>query len=671
MSSAEKFPNAGLSLCSDQKTIHNKKGKNCFMNKELVLKNCIITLPENPDIVTQTAVEDLIGFLAEMGVSAATGKDGNILLSAGEQEEISFTIEIAEDVRISASNSRGIAQAIYYLEDLLRWRNAPILKKETITKKLAFGPRMINLQDHPFPYPPQLLSQLAHNGLTAVLTSGGYAKYDQFPELLENCRKYGLDMYLLGGFPCKYHPDDEGAKEYYESTYGAVVARFPQVKGIVLVGECLNFPSKDPGSTGEPRYRSPDNIPSAKLNPGWYPCSDYPQLVNMLKSVTRDKKPDFDIVFWSYNWWHASDEKRLALMDILPTDISYMCTFEMGATYKMDGITKFCSDYTLAVPGPADIFRVEAQRAKERGLRLYSMVSTAGRTWDLPTAAYLPFPQKWIKRYKAIFQEQADHDLCGLLEGWIGFSPSFVSELAKLCYLDKDSDFDENLRFVLQSHYREHADTVYKALDLWSTASDYIHASYEEQYGPLRIGTAYPFCFLSAITPPAPYARSHYSVLRNTSISGFQTNYSVRYKTENAHWEKMAQLLKDGADILKAIENPSEELQRLELLGRYLYHCVRTDINARRWHRLRCRFMAEPATNEEAAAILDALEAVGREEIENSRQSIELLRKDAALGGGTIGIDIICSEGAVEWKIKQVEYVLSREISKCRSELVF
>ena len=641
------------------------------MNCELTLKTCIITLPEKADIVTKTAVDDFIGFLAAMGVSAKVGAEGNIVLSAGAQEEISFTAEIAEDIRISASNSRGLAQAIYYLEDLLRWRNAPILKQETIRKKLAFTPRFITLRNLTFPYSEEALQQVARNGFTAVQIDASYANEEGFAPTLERCTKYGLDIYILSNIPSKFHPDDEGAKEYYESTYGAIVAKFPQVRGVILVGECLNFPSKDPGSTMDPDYRSPDNIPSGKLDPGWYPCFDYPQLVNMIKAVTRDKNPDFDIVFWSYNWWHASDEKRLALMDALPKDISYLCTFEMGLTYKMDGITKFCSDYTLAVPGPADIFRVEAQRAKELGLRFYSMVSTGGKTQDFPPTAYLPFPQKWIKRYEAIFQSQQAYGLAGLHDGWCGFTPSIVSELAKLCYLDPDSDFNENLRFVLQSHYREHADTVYKALDLWSTASDYIHASYEEQYGPLRIGPAFPFCFLSQISPPAPYAARYYSIMRNTSVSGFQTNYSVRYETENAHWQKMAQLLKEGADILKGIENPSEEIIRLELLGRYLYHCVQTDINARRWHRLRCRFMAEPATNEEVAAILDALEAVGREEIENCRQSMELLRKDTQLGGGIIGITLPSSEGAVAWKIKEVEYVLSREISKCRSELVF
>jgi len=642
------------------------------MNCELTLKRCVITLPENPDIVLQTAAEEFADYLSSVGVSAEIGAGGDIILSLGEaSEEISFTLEISEGICITGSNSRGLAQGLYYLEDLLRWRNAPILKKQTVTKKLSFTPRIISLHEHTFPYSAEILRQTAHNGITAIQIKATFAEEPGFPEVLENCQKYGLDIYLLSNIPCNVYPDDEGAREYYESKFGTIVKKYPRIKGLIMVGESLNFISKDPNTTGDQSYRSPDNIPCTKLDPGWYPCNDFYKLVNIIKEVTRDKKPDFDIVFWSYNWWHASDEKRLALMDSLPTDISYLCTFEMGLTYQMDGITKFCSDYTLAVPGPANVFRVEAQRAKERGLRLYSMVSTAGRTQDFPPLSYLPFPQKWIKRYEAIVKCQEDYGLCGLHDGWCGFSPSIVSELAKLCYLDTASDFYENLRFVLQSHYREHADTVYKVLDMWSTASDYIHASYEEQYGPLRIGTAFPLCFLAQIMPPPPYEKRYYSVMRNTSVSGFQTNYSVRYKTENAHWEKMAQLLKDGADILKSIENPSEEIIRLELLGRYLYHCVKTDINARRWHRLRCRFMAEPETNEEVAAILDAMEAVGREEIENSRESIELLRKDAALGGGTIGITMASCEGAVEWKIKQVEYVLKYELAKCRSELVF
>ena len=640
---------------------------------ELALaENCVITLPENPDIVIQTAAEEFIGFLqAEMGVSAKTGEDGNIVLCVDTKEEISFTLEISEKIRISASNSRGAAQALYYLEDLMRWRKAPILKKETVTKKLSFTPRMISMSNNPFPYSVETLRQIAHNAITAIQIHTPWAEKEGFAQVLDNCAKYGLEVYMLSEIPSKYHPDDEEADEYYESTYGAMVKKFPQIKGVILVGECLNFPSKDPESTMDPDYRSPDNIPSLKLDPGWYPFNDYYKLVNMIKKVTRDKRADFDIVFWSYNWWHASDEKRLALMDSLPKDISYLCTFEIGIQYKMDDITKFCSDYTLAVPGPAKILEVEAKRAKELGLRFYSMVSTGGRTQDFPPIAYLPFPQKWIKRYEAIFKVQEDYTLDGLHDGWMGFSPSIITELSKMCYMDKDSDFDANLRFILQSHFGEHADTVYKVLDMWSTSSDYIHASYEEQYGPLRIGTAFPFCFLSQISPPPPYAGRYYSIMRNTSVSGFQTNYSVRYETENAHWRKMAELLKEGADILKGIENPSEEIVRLELLGRYLYHCVQTVINARCWHRLRCRFMAEPATNEEVAAILDALEALAYEEIENSRQSIELLRKDEEMGGGTIGIRIGSSAGAVEWKIKQVEYVLVKEIPKCRSELVF
>ena len=42
------------------------------------------------------------------------------------------------------------------------------------------------------------------------------------------------------------HPDDEGAEEFYESTYGNLFKTNPGFRGVVLVGESCEFPSRDP-----------------------------------------------------------------------------------------------------------------------------------------------------------------------------------------------------------------------------------------------------------------------------------------------------------------------------------------------------------------------------------------------------------------------------------------
>lgn len=512
----------------------------------------------------------------------------------------------------------------------MSYRDAPILKKETKSKTFSFTPRMITISQTPANATDKHLSQVARQGFTAVVIySISPFDDDTFSSFIDKCEKYGLDIYYVSQIECKYHPDDPEAREYYESTYGTICIKFPKVKGVILIGECLHFPSKDPESCGT-HEKSPDNIPSLKMKPGWYPCNDYYKLVNIIKEVTRPKNPDFDIVFWSYNWSHASDEQRLALMDTLPTDISYMCTFEVDATYEIDGITQ-----------------------------------------DLNAVPYLPCPQKFIKRFEAMHKVKENYNLAGIFEGWCGFYPNIISELAKMCFLNPDSDYYENLRLLTRHHYGQHADRVYEAFDLWSTATDYIHATYETQYGPFRIGTAFPLCFLSEMSPPPPYKNCLYDAIPIYGSSGYQTNYTVRFATEQKHWQKMAELMKQGADLLAEIENPPENIARLETLGRYIYRCVQTLINVRRWHQERFHFFANPTTNEEVAESLDRLEAIAREEIENCRQGLVLLRKEEKYGPFTIGAYPSCSAGAVEWKIRQVEFVINKEIAKCRTELRF
>ncbi|MFA7637451.1 MAG: hypothetical protein WCX81_06780, partial [Monoglobales bacterium] len=281
------------------------------------------------------------------------------------------------------------------------------------------------------------------------------------------------------------------------------------------------------------------------------------------------------------------------------------------------------------------------------------------------TIPYMPFPQKWIKRFEAVLKANEDFGLVGLLEGWRGFFPSIISEIAKKCYFDRNSDFDENIRFVLRSHFDKHADTVYKALDLWSEASDYIHSTYDNQYGPLRVGTAYPFCLLTDIK--SPFASPWYDSYHKVPPSLFQSLYSIRDGVDTMHWRKMADLMKEGADILKSIENPSEELVLLENLGRYIHHCTMTVVNIQRWHK--ARELIQTATEQdEVRKLVAELRAVGADERQNALDSIECLRKDSRLGFDPIDA-YVGGEEAVLWKIKYLDFVLKSEVTRYEVEI--
>ena len=636
---------------------------------------CVISIPNNSGRVLASAAMDFVDYLfTSMNISARIGREGfiDIEIKPENPEKVTeFEITIDEKIHILAADERSAAQALYYLEDLMNERKAPFIKKGKISKNLQFSPRITYSTGfgRGARIPEQFFALIAHHGFNAVLMGNGLLDLN-FQYNLDNALKWGLDVYICSNILSKYHPDDPQAKEYYNNTYGKFIKTYPEIKGIILVGEAIGFPSKDTNSSGNHRSKSADNIPLTKIDTGFYPCEDYYTLVNIVKESVRPYNKDIDIVLWTYNWWseemlHKSGAIR-KMIELLPTDISLMVSFDVSDQYTMDGVTKFVCDYSIATPGPSDTFKFEAQLAKEKGIRLYSHVSTSGSTWDFGVIPYMPMPQKWIKRYKAIYEAQEKYGLRGFIENWTpGFYPSIVSELTKKCYFDKGSDFDENLRIILKSHFGETAETVYKALDLWSEASDYIHSTYDNQYGPLRVGTAFPFYLNSQIKSPFSSPWSDFSHSGQPNL--FNTLYSVRIDTDRKHWEKVAELMKEGVDLLNSIENPSEELLRLENLGRYIYHCTTTVINIHRWHKHRDLLKVLDNKNEIIKSI-EELRKIGADEKYNALESIKCLRKDSKLGFENVD-GYVGGEEAVMWKIKQLDYSVNVELERYVTEL--
>ena len=109
--------------------------------------------------------------------------------------------------------------------------------------------------------------------------------------------------------------------------------------------------------------------PWTKPYPGWWPCYDYKDLMEMIGGIIQKRKPDIEIVFWSYNWNRAPVEHRKALIDSLPKYITVQATFEMGEYVIRDGVKNRTTDYTIFSHGPGYYFCTEARFAKENGSR--------------------------------------------------------------------------------------------------------------------------------------------------------------------------------------------------------------------------------------------------------------------------------------------------------------
>ncbi|NPV08539.1 MAG: hypothetical protein HPY83_11345, partial [Anaerolineae bacterium] len=405
-----------------------------------------IVVPEAASEMLLTAAKDLQDyFFTSMGVSlvlrrtaspAEVAQSGDRLILLATKDDLpqmgadltvprSFRLVVSPDrVVVCGHEDRGAGQGSYHLEDLMNLREAPFVSPQDITREPLFSPRMTHSGWGLDAFPDDYLNAMAHHGFDAALLFVGTHEphtdvvdrtpkgYQDFNNLIDRAARYGIDVYAYSYIKSPKHPDDPDAEAYYDSTYGALFRACPGFKGVTLVGESVEFPSKDPHTTGRLRLdASPDGLPPSKPSPGWWPCEDYPQWLNLLKRVIRRYSPQADIVFWTYNWGWAPEEPRLALIRSLPTDITLEATFEMFEQRQRENVTNVCVDYTLSFEGPGKYFAGEAAAAHERGLRLYTMSNTAGLTWDFGVIPYQPAPFQWDRRWQDLLKAREDWGL--------------------------------------------------------------------------------------------------------------------------------------------------------------------------------------------------------------------------------------------------------------------
>ena len=586
---------------------------------------------------------------------------------------------------VQAADERAFAQALYHLEDLMNFRAAPFLKKGTESRRSLFSPRMTHSGWGVDVFPDAHLAQIAHAGMDAIVifikdvdkTKG--ANYQDVNDVIRRAKRHGLDTYLYSYIVAFVHPDDPGAKEKFDATYGRVAAAYPEAKGIVFVGESCQFPTKD--ERAQPvthRNRIPgDKRPTA----GWWPCRDYPDWVRAVKRSIDAHSKGMEIVFWSYNWGRQPVQPRMELIDALPQDVTLQATFEMfEPQVKRNGLNAPSADYSLSFEGPGRYFASEAERAHKRGLRLFSMSNTGGLTWDYGVIPYQPCPYQWARRYAGIRKAQADWGLSGLMEcHHYGWWPSFISELEKEAFTEGGIPFETHLRMIAVRDFGEaNADRALEAWRLWSdTARDYV-ASDDNQYGPFRMGPAYPYNFGGKRIekkdfPCPPYASFGVGIARLNYLdwSSYRPELGERKTIDRERMTKEIELLESmqeklgkGADIFDAIAAEAaragrapyqvaraEKARRMAGLGRFMQRTVITAINVKHG----------------AMAHLDGKKdevlAWAKKEYANAKAALPLVEQDSRLGWEP-SMEYVGGTEQVQWKLNRMRETYGEEVAR-------
>ncbi len=630
-------------------------------------------------VVTKTAVEDFMDFLSvAFDVTATVGENEFLSLNVDtslDAEKIDYKIKVSNKIEIFGSSDRSLAQALYYLEFCLKERAFFSVKVGEIHNKMPYSPRIIHSGYGLDEYPNEYLSTIAHYGYDAIAvfvkgvdeTTLGYL---DFNDLCNRAEKYGIDVYAYSYISNFTNPKEKGSKELYEELYGGIFKNCPKMKGMIFVGESVEFLSEDEHVVKH-RYNeySTEGIPENKPSPGWWPCRDYADWISLVRDSIRKHKKDADIVFWTYNWGWVNEEDRVKLLKSLPTDISLLVTFEMFEKYKIFGIEEKVSDYSLTNPYAGKYFISEAKIAKERNIKLYSMTNTAGRTWDMGTVPYLPMPYQWIERFKSVNDAQKNYSLCGLMEGHhYGFYPSFISRLATLSFINVD--YENNLERVLKVEYGFVNETLLEGLKYLSESIKYFPPTIEEQYGPMRVGTNFPLCLIKGMQPVEEkgvhFGNNIWSPLYGQFDSGLclgygdnGTPYAVREKAEIKMLKKAKELIEKSISLFKKCE--TEKIAELINLSNYIKCSVITEINVKEFYHNKIKLKIGSSKFVLKKAIKNIKE-IAKKEQENAKESIEYLEKDSRLGFEPSML-YANSKERVEWKIEQIDYMLKNELS--------
>ena len=682
--------------------VHKKNRRNKALlpeNDEFVIQNGIrIVVAEDADIITMTAARDFEDYLfVSMNIpSMVTTEESapmiRLLLNQDIEDAsgyMGYRITVGdENITVEGYDERGIAQGLYYLEDLMNIRKAPYLKKGVIKRKAVFQGRNTHSPFGMFEWPDEALALVAHAGMDTIsfwmhsgFTSQRGSNFLDLRLITERCEKYGIKVAVSLAAPHDKHPDDPGAQEYYDKLYGDLFLACPKIACIGVVGENTNFVSKDPKAGTAPHSSNHvDNIPTGKWSPGWWPCNDYAPWLNMILNAIRKHSDTCELLFSTYNWGFAPEEDRIALINSLPDGITIQPTWDMFQQYRVGDIVEDVVDYTLARPGPGDYFVSEATAAKARGgLKLQANAQCSGRTWDFGVVPYEPMPRQWIKRWEGLVKAHDDWDLQSICENiHYGFYPSFILDMEKQLFFTNAKSGEEILDDVLCRDFDEHAEAVKKATEFFDQAITHYCPTNEDQYGAYRIGPAYPFWLEDVHALPSglpqegkkpdtlhPMFGHHIYFSRYVpDVAGRNSLTGVRIYQEIASTEKMRDLMWEGIQILKSCENPNENLERLIGLAEFIYRTIVTVIHVKRHYILKQQ-LSIIGNAENAEKILDEIEALLLAEKENVKATIPLVQADSRLGWEP-SMEYTTDEEGLLWKLRQLDYELDFILPKFR-----
>lgn len=671
------------------KTYHLRNGRKnnrIVKNGELeITEDWMIIAETENDVLAVRAADDLKRFLKKaMGVEPASSSAKKIRLRVrndGTRKHFCKYHVSAEEILITGNTSRGLLYGIVHLEDLMRLNGGPFLAAGESSYVPLARMRSTHSGSGLDEFPDWQLDAILHAGFTAIdvfvngvdETAKGYC---DLKDLIKRAAAYGLDVVVYSYMTCYVHPDDPGADQVFDDVYGKLFRSIPGAAAIHLVGESLEFPSRDETTVVKSNVEDggSDGLQDIRQPTGYYPNSDYPAYIAKVCDTIHKAAPGVEVIFNTYNWGWAPLEARKKFLENFPKNVTLHVTYDIFKQNRLKGLACPVMDYSIFAEEPGFYFESEVKAAAEFGIKDIRVTSNlAGTTWDFGCVPYAPVPFRWIKRMAILRDYLLNYSVNSFYDSHhYGWYPNVCNDLAKAIFSgDAPEDPEAFLRQIAARDYGEDAaDNVMEVWRIWSRAMDHYVASNEDQYGPWRVGPAYPFVFSPTITRTMddkivifPLTKDSYRSggMIKTMYQPYENNAQspgpLRFPVEIAELEEMLPAWENGVELLeKTLPLMSAEQrtegERLWRLGKFIRNGIRTTLGIKRWWIANMKLQTS-FNREEITSNLLRIKELLLAERENVMETIPLVEADSRLGWEP-RMDYVCDKAHLEWKLRQL-----------------
>jgi hypothetical protein len=390
-------------------------------------------------------------------------------------------------------------------------------------------------------------------------------------------------------------------------------------------------------------------------------------------------KPEAEVILNTYNWGYTPAELRKAFLEKVNKDVTIHVTYDIFKTDVREGLTCPVMDYSISADVPGSYFTTEVKAAHEVGFKRLRVTSNlAGATWDFGSAPYAPVPFRWLTRMN-VLKDYLQYGVTSFYDDHhYGWWPNPCIDMAKEIFSSNgETDIPALLKKVASRDYgAEVADDVVAAWKLWSDSMEYYVGTNEDQYGPWRVGPAYPFIFQPNISRTMRNKEIQFPCAAPGIIKTFYTPYEnenqspgpMRNPVEVKRLTAMLKMWDEGLELIrKALARvPAKKLdeaERLYALGKFISCSIKTTLNMKKWWVLNLQLQVQ-SEKDGMLKKLDEIEALAAEEIANVKDCFDAVRTDSRIGWEP-SMAYVCDEWHLDWKLRQMESAL-REVDSYR-----